>query len=188
MRFVSLSLSLRRCIVKSEEKREGGCQRCASCHQLSKQGHPDHHLLLPLPSIAPTQRRAVFQKKIIPAWQKWLKKGVYTYESWEAASPIKSNGVLQIGKWQAEDLRERLRLRPFEGGCKTFLIFAPERLHISAANALLKAIEEPPPSTYFFFVTQAPDRIISTLRSRLMHVHFPVREERDDLFGGGDGG
>ncbi len=39
-------------------------------------------------------------------------------------------------------------------------------LNISAANALLKSLEEPPPRTVFLLVSSAPGRLLPTIRSR----------------------
>ena len=39
-------------------------------------------------------------------------------------------------------------------------------LERAAANALLKNLEEPPPSTVFFLVSHAPERLLPTIRSR----------------------
>jgi DNA polymerase-3 subunit delta' len=39
-------------------------------------------------------------------------------------------------------------------------------LEPSAANALLKNLEEPPANTVFFLVSHAPDRLLPTIRSR----------------------
>lgn len=42
-----------------------------------------------------------------------------------------------------------------------------EELNISAANALLKSLEEPPPRTVFLLVSSAPGRLLVTIRSRV---------------------
>src|SRR5690606_1586499 len=39
-------------------------------------------------------------------------------------------------------------------------------LHVHAANALLKSVEEPPARTLFLLVVSAPGRLLPTLRSR----------------------
>jgi len=49
---------------------------------------------------------------------------------------------------------------------KVAVIVPADRMNIAAANALLKTLEEPPPSTYLILVSAAPGRIPATLRSR----------------------
>jgi DNA polymerase-3 subunit delta' len=45
-------------------------------------------------------------------------------------------------------------------------------LESSAANALLKILEEPPSNTIFFLVSHAPGRLLPTIRSRCRRLDF----------------
>jgi DNA polymerase-3 subunit delta' len=58
------------------------------------------------------------------------------------------------------------------------VIQAADRLHPSAANALLKTLEEPPQQTHLVLVTGRPRRLPATVRSRCVRVPFtlPDRE------------
>jgi len=56
---------------------------------------------------------------------------------------------------------------------KVAVIVPAERMNAAAANALLKTLEEPPPSTYLILVTAAPGRIPATLRSRCRRLVAP---------------
>jgi DNA polymerase-3 subunit delta' len=46
-------------------------------------------------------------------------------------------------------------------------------MNSSTANALLKALEEPPPRTLFLLVSSQPARLLATLRSRCQAVDVP---------------
>lgn len=60
---------------------------------------------------------------------------------------------------------------------KKLAIFHPaDALNLQAANALLKTLEEPTPSTLFILITTHPQRLLSTLRSRC-HI---IRYSTDD--------
>ena len=65
---------------------------------------------------------------------------------------------------------------PFEGP-STFLIFPeadvsfPDQ-HPEAANALLKTLEEPRPNVCFILLSERPDRLLVTIRSRCQRVRF----------------
>ena len=52
------------------------------------------------------------------------------------------------------------------------MIDAADDLEASAANALLKMLEEPPANTLFFLVSHAPGRLLSTIRSRCRRLDF----------------
>ncbi|NLF24290.1 MAG: hypothetical protein GX589_01350 [Deltaproteobacteria bacterium] len=71
--------------------------------------------------------------------------------------------------WNIESLRGllySLNLRAFSGASRVVLINNAEHLSLQAANALLKALEEPRPSTHFFLVTSNCSRLPRTLVSR----------------------
>lgn len=53
-------------------------------------------------------------------------------------------------------------------------VFAPaERMSVEAANALLKTLEEPRPGVMIVLITDRPHAVLSTLRSRSLHL--PMR-------------
>lgn len=53
------------------------------------------------------------------------------------------------------------------------IIWLPEKMHPSAANKLLKMIEEPPEKTIFLLVSDEPDKIIPTIMSRCQLIRLP---------------
>lgn len=77
------------------------------------------------------------------------------------------------------DLEKEANYRPFEGSARFFIIDEAERMNDQAANALLKILEEPPPTSYIFLVTSRPDSLLPTIRSRCQTIRFapvPVEE------------
>ena len=61
---------------------------------------------------------------------------------------------------------ERIGYRPHEGRARVFIVRDADELTVSAANALLKTLEEPGPSTHFVLLTSRPNRLLDTIRSR----------------------
>jgi len=53
-----------------------------------------------------------------------------------------------------------------EGGWRFVLVDPADEMSGSAANALLKALEEPPARTVFLLVSRTPGRLLATIRSR----------------------
>ncbi|HEU0099528.1 MAG TPA: DNA polymerase III subunit delta' [Allosphingosinicella sp.] len=49
---------------------------------------------------------------------------------------------------------------------RTVIVDSIDDLERNAANALLKNLEEPPPSSVFFLVSHSPERLLPTIRSR----------------------
>jgi DNA polymerase-3 subunit delta' len=62
--------------------------------------------------------------------------------------------------------------RPFEGNARVFLIEDAEKFNDQAANALLKILEEPPPTSHIVLLTARPDFLLPTIRSRCQLVRF----------------
>ncbi len=73
---------------------------------------------------------------------------------------------------------ERVGYRPHEGRARVFIVRDADELTVSAANALLKTLEEPGPNTYFVLLTSRPNRLLDTIRSRTLPVRFsPLSDE-----------
>ena len=70
------------------------------------------------------------------------------------------------------DVLSRTGYRPFEGRRRVVLVREADALEPQAQNALLKSLEEPPPSTVFILTTAVPGALLSTVRSRSMTLRF----------------
>lgn len=82
---------------------------------------------------------------------------------------------------QVRELEQRLAFPPHEARYRLVLLDGAERLNASAANALLKAVEEPRPGTLFVLVTAAVHRVMPTLISRCQRLHFAPLQHDDVL-------
>lgn len=56
------------------------------------------------------------------------------------------------------------------GGWRAVIVDSADDMNASAANALLKILEEPPPQTVFFILAHSPRGLLPTLRSRCQTV------------------
>ncbi len=90
----------------------------------------------------------------------------------------------RYGQWIGVD--EVRRLRAFlgntagEGGWRVVIVDRADELNQNAANALLKALEEPPPRTLFLLISGAEGRLPVTIRSRTRTLRVAGLDE-DDL-------
>lgn len=72
----------------------------------------------------------------------------------------------------------RAAFAPHEGRAKVFVVRRAEELSTSAANALLKTLEEPGDRTHFVLLTSQPDALLPTILSRTLRVRFaPLPDE-----------
>jgi DNA polymerase-3 subunit delta' len=74
---------------------------------------------------------------------------------------------------QVRDLQHQLALTPVEGRWRVAILRRFEEATISAANALLKTLEEPPPYVVLAVLASDADRLLPTIASRCQHV--PLR-------------
>lgn len=73
---------------------------------------------------------------------------------------------------QVRSLGDLLTVTPSMSPWRAIVIDAADDLEASAANALLKMLEEPPANTLFFLVSHAPGRLLPTIRSRCRRLDF----------------
>ena len=78
---------------------------------------------------------------------------------------------------QIRAMQRRLITRPTLGSRRAIIIDPADDMEKSAANALLKSLEEPPVGTFFLLVTHRPARLLPTIRSRCRTLRFPVLTE-----------
>jgi DNA polymerase-3 subunit delta' len=80
---------------------------------------------------------------------------------------------------QIRVLGERLALTPQFGGLQIVLIDPADAMNASAANALLKTLEEPTPATVIALIADRPARLPATIRSRCQRIdfHLPPRAQ-----------
>lgn len=73
---------------------------------------------------------------------------------------------------QVRSLSELFDLTPALSPWRVVVIDSIDDLEKSAANALLKMLEEPPANTIFFLISHAPGRLLPTIRSRCRRLDF----------------
>jgi len=74
-----------------------------------------------------------------------------------------------------EAVRELVRQiagRPFEAAARAFVVDDAHLMTEQAANALLKSLEEPPPTSHVFLVSASPQGLLPTIRSRCQWLRF----------------
>ena len=85
---------------------------------------------------------------------------------------IEIDGASNTGVEDVRSLRENVKFSPVSGKFKIYIIDEVHMLSISAFNALLKTLEEPPEFVKFIFATTHPDKIPSTVLSRCQRLDF----------------
>lgn len=84
--------------------------------------------------------------------------------------PEKSGGPIKID--QIRELHNYSYLTPQRASHRLIVIESAERMNISAANSLLKILEEPAQHTLFLLVAQQLSTVLPTVLSRCQILHF----------------
>ena len=85
---------------------------------------------------------------------------------------IEIDGASNNSVDEIRDLKEHVALASFTCPYKVYIIDEVHMLSISAFNALLKTLEEPPERVIFILATTAPHKVPVTIRSRCQHIPF----------------
>ncbi len=73
----------------------------------------------------------------------------------------RQGGTLKVD--QVRELQRQLALAPYQGPYRVALILRFEEAHPSAANALLKTLEEPPPRVVLLLTAESPEALLPTI-------------------------
>lgn len=147
------------------------CGECRQCAMLRKWEHPDLHFVFPtikLPSMGSDHKPV--SDDFARQWHTLLANGPYfSMNQWmETIGAENQQAIITAG--ESDELTRKLSLKSSQGGYKVALIWLPERMNADCANKLLKLIEEPPADTVFLMVSEEPDKLLDTIRSRTQRI------------------
>ncbi len=72
-------------------------------------------------------------------------------------------------------------LTSHRGGYKVIVLDPAQNMNLSAANSLLKTLEEPSPDTFLYLICEQPGRLPATIRSRCQALRVPAPSEPQAL-------
>ncbi|HYC45357.1 MAG TPA: DNA polymerase III subunit delta' [Burkholderiales bacterium] len=121
------------------------CGACSACLWFAAGTHPDYRVIEPA--------------------------GAGTDEEGEQVG--RASTVIAVDQIRA--LFDFVNMSSHRGRAKAVVLHPAEALNVNAANALLKALEEPPPRTHFLLVSHRPHLLLPTIKSRCRKVplHAP---------------
>ena len=165
---VPLALAFLQQLYCTARTPQDSCGACPACNKVSKLIHPDIHFFFPETTGTPCRDQ-------LGAWRELVLGNPYFTESdLQEALGIEGKST-QISVAEAKAILEALSLHSLEGGYSSVLIYLPERMNREASNRLLKMIEEPPERVQFVLVTHAPEKLLTTVRSRCQQFRVEPR-------------
>ena len=97
---------------------------------------------------------------------------------------VDENDQVKGEQIKIDDIREINRFMSLSrqrGLYKVVCINQAERMNINAANALLKALEEPPPNSILFLISDRADTLLATIKSRCQIWKFGLPDYKQAL-------
>ena len=145
--------------ILSSEKGEDAWRKVGSLQ------HPDLHFSFPV-ATTDSVKKDPTSNQFTKEWREFLKENPYgsIYDWLQFLGVEKKQGIINVH--EAQEIVKSLSLNSYEGGYKIMVIWLPELMNNSAANKLLKIIEEPPKKTVFLLVSEREDLLLPTITSR----------------------
>jgi DNA polymerase-3 subunit delta' len=142
------------------EDRSGAlaCGQCQSCHWVASAHHPDLMQVRP-EAVAAREGHSAPENEaneITPS----------TAGSKKLSEELKVEQIRALEPWYHRATHR--------GGWRIVVLYPTQALSVISANALLKALEEPPANTLFLLTSDAPDRLLPTILSRCQKFALPI--------------
>ena len=158
-------------LCQNRDGHNEACGECKQCKMLEKWGHPD--LLFSYPTIktpAMGSEHKPVSEDFAEEWRNMISRSPYfNIEQWMTEIGAENQQAI-ITAGESDELNRKLSLKSSQGGYKVSVIWLPERMNIECANKILKLIEEPPSHTVFIMVSENPDNLLETIRSRVQRI------------------
>jgi DNA polymerase III subunit delta' len=149
------------------------CGVCGPCSKSLKYVHPDTHFVFPIGNMTADKDEERVKADRLKTFRSFLLEQPFgNLNDWTSFYGGEDKQVI-ISKDESREIIKSLTLKPFESRYKIMLIWQPEYLHSSAANGLLKILEEPPPFTIFLLVSNNSEKLLATILSRTQLIQVP---------------
>lgn len=164
---------------KNREEKDS-CGKCDSCIRHAKLEHPDLQLIFPKNKTSKVNHQHFSSKDFVLDWRAAVLKNPYlNLNDW-----LKGLGIdNKQGSINVDDSREvlqNLSYKAYEADYRVVVIWLAEYMNVSAANKILKILEEPPEKTVFLLVAQNTESILQTILSRVQ-IHRMGRLSESEI-------
>jgi len=167
------------CSNKSTGNNPDSCGKCPSCIKYQKLIHPDLHFILPISTTKKVTRKPK-SNDFLEEWRAFLIGNHYhvnIHEWFEFIGMENKQGIINAD--DCSEIIHTLSYKSYESEYKVMILWMVEKLYYAAAPKILKILEEPPDKTLFILITEDPDQVISTIRSRTLLVKIPKIADSD---------
>ena len=173
---MALALTLAQHLLCQHPTEEGCCGECPACRMTELWAHPDLPFTFPIIKRKGQSTAPVCDDYLTPWRNRPAESPYFTIDDWlHDMAPENQQAIYDVP--EADNLMQKLALKPSQGGRRVIIMWLPERMNQETANRLLKTIEEPPSRTHFIMVCEQPDKVLGTIISRTQRINVPPLTE-----------
>jgi len=161
------------CQNRSSGIHPDSCGICPSCVKYQKLVHPDLHFIFPISTTKKITRKPK-SNDFLEDWRTFLIENDYhvnLHEWYDFIGMENKQGIINAD--DCNEIIHTLSYKSYESEYKVMILWMVEKLYYAAAPKILKILEEPPEKTLFILITEDPDQVINTIRSRTLLVKIP---------------
>ena len=175
---LALAVAMAQYLSCKDRQENDSCGVCPSCIKFGKLVHPDLHFVIPVLKTGSMTAPPV-SDDFAEVWRETLLKNFYLTENlwYESIGAENKQGIINVK--ESENIIRKLGFKPYESDYRMVIIWLPEKMNQSAANKLLKLIEEPPDKTLILMLSEHTDRILPTILSRTQLFFVPPLSDAD---------
>ncbi len=173
---LALALALASYVMCPQQGDSDSCGECSECIKTDKLIHPDLHFSFP---VIKKSSGTTTSDTYLKEWLTQLTSEKYfDLTDWLRTIGTENKQAI-IPDDEADNIIRKLSLSAYEGGWKVMVIWLPEKMNGSAANTLLKMLEEPSPKTLFILCSEHPEQLLDTIVSRTQRIDVPPLSVED---------
>lgn len=166
-----VAIAYARYLLCQNKDEHDSCGTCMSCKMFNKLSHPDLHFVFPVINKAKAPRKTVCDD-VITTWREFVSTNPYFNINHWLDELGAENQQATIYTIESEEISRKLALKSSQGGYKVMIIWLPEKMQEECSNKILKILEEPPTQTVFLLVSEQPEFLLQTIKSRTQQIEF----------------
>lgn len=170
---LALAIAYAQYINCTNRSENDSCGVCPSCKKINNLVHPDLHFVFPN-AATKTIKSNTESDMLLSEWRDFVAstEAYGSLQDWYKSLEIENKqGMINVR--DAATIMHKLNLKTYEAEYKIAIIWMADKFNITAANRLLKMLEEPPEKTVFLLVAENQEDLLSTIRSRTLLMKVP---------------
>ena len=166
-----LAIAFAQFLLCESPSKTDSCGTCPSCTKVNHLVHPDLHFVFPV--VKSSAEKVSVSDDRREEWNALISENPYfDLNGWQSHLGEMGKNA-QIGVDESRSILHKLALKSYSGKYKIMILWLPEKMNNSAANKLLKILEEPPENTLFFLICDSIESILPTIISRTQIIKVP---------------